>query len=202
MIDKKIAGIISFCLATLVALLPFNIIVGAKFAWFSFSSMVIPALGYHCSLLYVILYIFTKGLLLSSFSFLFFVRRVPLFFATIALRSRDVKVHVLLPILAMVIFCAHPIGFHAFYYSLYWFIPVAVYYWNIDSMYMRSISASFIAHAVGSVLFLYAGSLPASTWTALVPLVFVERLLIAGGMICGMHIFKNIEDFCTIKAIA
>jgi len=68
MITKKI---ISFCLATFVAFLPFNYIIGSKAALFSYSSMAIPALGYHYSLLYVVFYIFTKGLFSVSTPFLF-----------------------------------------------------------------------------------------------------------------------------------
>ena len=190
MISKKNTSIISFCVATLVAFLPFNFIVGSKAALFSYSSMAIPALGYQCSLLYVILYIFTKGLFSYSLPLLFLLHRLPLFFATVALKVFDAKIFVGVPCLAMILFCAHPVGNQVFYYSWYWFIPMMIYFFVKDSMVSRALAASFIAHAVGSVIWLYTGNIPAEIWTALMPIVIVERLIIAAGMIGFIYLFK------------
>lgn len=196
MISKKLSGIVSFFLATLVACLPFNYIVGSKFAWFSCATMAIPALGCQYSLLYVILYIFTKSLCSSTGIMLFLLHRLPLFFATIALRQRSAKIYVGLPCIAMILFCMHSVGSQVFYYSFYWLIPIFIYFFVKDSMYSRALSASFTAHAVGSVILLYRCNLSAQTWTALMFLVPVERLIIAGGMLGCMYVFRYINNFC------
>jgi hypothetical protein len=196
MIPKKTAAIISFCWATLVAFLPYNYIVGSKFAWFSCATFVIPALGSQYSLLYVIFYVFTKSLCAYKLSFMFLLHRLPLFLATIVLQRRHVSTSVGLPLLAMILFCLHPVGSQAFYYSWYWFIPMIIYWFVQDSLYSRALSASFVAHAIGSVIWLYTGTISAQTWTALIPLVAVERLLIAGGMICSVYVFRSIKLFC------
>lgn len=199
---KKNPAIISLFLAIFVTFLPFNFIVGSKAALFSYSSMAIPSLGYCYSLLYVILYIFTKGLLGSSALYLSLLHRLPLFFATIALKQRDLKIFVSLPAAAMVLFCMHPIGSQVFYYSWYWFIPMALYFFVQDHVYARALAASFIAHAVGSVIWLYTGVIPAEVWTALMPLVIVERLIIAVGMIGFIYFWKSINSLCESKVIA
>ena len=202
MITKKIASIFSFCLATLVAFLPFNYIVGSKIALFSYSSMAIPALGFQYSLVYVILYFFTKGLFTFVSPFLFLLHRLPLFFATAALKKSDVRIFVGLPIAAMILFCIHPVGSQVFYYSWYWFIPMIIYFFVQDSLISRALAASFIAHAVGSVVWLYTGHISAEVWTALMPLVIVERLLIAVGMLGFIYLFRLIHSFSESKVVA
>ncbi len=202
MITKKIAAMFSFCLATLVAFLPFNYIVGSKIALFSYSSMAIPALGFQYSLVYVILYFFTKGLFTFSLPLLFLLHRLPLFFATLALKNWNAKIFVGLPLVAMLLFCVHSVGSQVFYYSWYWFIPMVIYFFAKDSIVTRALAASFIAHAVGSVIWLYTAHIPAEVWTALMPLVIVERLLIAAGMIGFMYLFKLINSFCESKVVA
>jgi hypothetical protein len=47
---------------------------------------------------------------------------------------------------------------------------------------MNSLGATFTAHAIGGVTFLYAFNLPAETWIALIPVVFLERMLFTGGI--------------------
>ena len=50
--------------------------------------------------------------------------------------------------------------------------------------------ATFTAHAVGSVAFLYAFNIPAATWMALIPVVAFERGLFALG-IAGSTVALN-----------
>lgn len=192
---KKIASIISFFIATIFAFLPFNFILGSKFACFSYATMAIPSLGYQYSLLYVILYFLTKSLFTSLSPLLFFLHRLPIYFATIALRRWDYKIGVLLPLVAIILFCIHPVGSQVFYYAFYWFIPIGIYGFGKDTIYCRALIASFIAHAVGSVVWLYYGTISSEIWLALIPLVIIERLLIAAGMIGFISLFKFIEHY-------
>lgn len=55
-------------------------------------------------------------------------------------------------------------------------------YFAKDSMVTRALSASFLAHGVGSVIWLYTKIIPAEVWISLIPIVICERLLMAGGM--------------------
>lgn len=202
MVTKKNSSIISFCFATILSFLPFNFIVGSYHSWFSFSSMAMPALAYHYSLLYVILYIFTKTVFTSSISYLFLVHRLPLFFGSSALQFRSFRLFVIVPFLSMMLFCMHAVGSQVFYYSLYWFIPILIYFFVKDTLYSRALASSFIMHAIGSVVWLYCGNINALTWTALIPLVLIERIIIASGMVGCIAIFQYIDTFSTRKVFA
>lgn len=201
MITKKITAIISFCFATILAFLPFNYIIGSKFAWFSCVTFVAPALGYQYSLVYVILLIFTKYLCSKTILLFFVLHKLPLMFATLSLQKRHFLTSIALPIFAMLLFCLHPVGSQAFAYSWYWFIPMLLYRYTQDSLYSRALSASFIAHAVGSVIWLYKGNIAAPVWVALIPIVAIERLLIAAAMIACVHIFKAIASSCNAQQV-
>lgn len=193
MIHKNFLKLIPLYIATLVSFVPFNMIIGSKFTWFSCSSMALPALGFHASLVYVILSIFTKGLLSFHSIMLYGIHRLPLIAATRALQKRDWKVSIFLPLIAMILFCMHPVGQSVFYYSWYWFIPIIIYYFVPNNLYSRALSASFLAHAVGSVIWLYFAHVPVQAWTALMPIVPIERLLIAVGMVGFVYLFQAIS---------
>lgn len=89
---------------------------------------------------------------------------------------------VFVPLVAMVLFIMHPIGFYAAPYTFYWLIPVGVYWLDSDSLFLRSLASTFVAHAVGSVIWLYMFNLPVQTWWSLIPVVAVERLFFASAM--------------------
>ena len=199
MIPNKNSKLIPLYIATCASFLPFNIIIGSKFAWFSCSSMALPALGYHASLVYVILSVFTKGLLFSHISLFYGIYRLPVVIATLALQKRDWKTSVFLPLVAIILFCMHSIGCEVFYYSWYWFIPMIIYYFVADTLVSRALSASFIAHAIGSVIWLYCKNIPVEAWIALMPIVPIERVVIAAGMLSFVYIFQAISCFDNSK---
>ena len=76
----------------------------------------------------------------------------------------------------------HPVGGQAWLYSMLWVIPVAMYLMGSTYLFAQSLSATFVAHAVGSVLWLYAVPMTPQIWLGLIPVVLLERLAIAGGM--------------------
>jgi hypothetical protein len=79
----------------------------------------------------------------------------------------------------MVLFIAHPFGFYAAPYALYWLIPMVIYFSRKKTVFLQALSATFIAHAVGSVIWLYLKALPTAVWLGLIPVVIFERLLYA-----------------------
>lgn len=202
MIHKNFSKLICLFIAMIFSCIPFNMIIGSKAAWFSCSSMVIPALSYHTSLLYVILSIFTKGLLSFNLCIFYVIHRLPQIAAALALQKRNWKLYLLLPSIAMIFFCIHPVGKQVFYYSWYWFIPMILYFFVQDNLYIRALSASFIAHAVGSVIWLYGGNIPVEAWTLLMPIVPIERVIVAIGMVSFVYIFKALSCLNFGKASA
>jgi hypothetical protein len=131
---------------------------------------------------------------------------IPTFFATLSwsvssnqnsliTRITDLCVHVILPITCMLLFIAHPVGQNAFVYSFYWLIP-PVFFMIKEfrskkrketvstnfTVVMTALQSTFIAHAVGSIIWLYTVPTTAHYWIALMPVVAVERLVSAASM--------------------
>jgi len=63
-----------------------------------------------------------------------------------------------------------------------------------QSFFLVALSSSFIAHAVGSVIWLYSLSMPAEKWIALIPIVAVERFIFAAGSFLVHMGLKRIVD--------
>ncbi|MFA5306121.1 MAG: hypothetical protein WC365_01590 [Candidatus Babeliales bacterium] len=99
-------------------------------------------------------------------------------------RIMNFILHCLLPLICMTIFMTHPIGSQAWYYALYWLIPVAIWLSSLEHVFMRALQSTFVAHALGGTMWLITGSLTASQWSALVPVVAFERFMIAGLSTC------------------
>ena len=93
------------------------------------------------------------------------------------------------PILCMALFMLHPVGAQVWFYSLYWVIPVAAKFFP-ERLLLKSLGATFTAHAVGSTLFLYTVPTLPELWVVLIPIVAVERIVFALG-ISGSYIAVN-----------
>jgi hypothetical protein len=78
----------------------------------------------------------------------------------------------------MGLFWVHPIGAQAWPYALYWLIPVVLYCLgnNKNNVY-TALGSTFIAHAAGSIIWLYTVPMTSQQWLALIPVVAVERLI-------------------------
>ncbi|MFH1535745.1 MAG: hypothetical protein ABIC96_01590 [Patescibacteria group bacterium] len=105
------------------------------------------------------------------------------------------------PILCILAFIAHPIGRQVPYYPLiFWWIPVAAYL-KRDNLFIKSLGATFTAHAVGSTAFLYALNLPVAVWQSLPPIVACERLLFATGIAASYLVVKYALEFLASKKL-
>lgn len=114
---------------------------------------------------------------------------IPTLFATFSWRvSKQPKkaghflVHCALPLLCMLFFYLSPVG-GGWVYSLYWLIPIALYLLSLvrpGLLFERALQSTFIAHALGSVIWAYFIPMAPSDWIDLIPVVALERLLMAG----------------------
>ena len=179
--------------STLLSLIPFNFIIGSKFSWFSCATMVVPAMSYQYSLLYVIFYIFTKILCAKAFSCIFLLKKLPLIFSSIAIRQRNFLSYVIIPIAAFVLFVLHPVGIQVWYYGWLWMIPLFMYSCTQDNLFNRAITASCIAHAIGSVIWLYTALISVEQWQALMFIVPIERFFIAIGIVLLVRAFDILK---------
>ncbi len=114
--------------------------------------------------------------------FILLAYHVPGLFASLALASRHWALHLVVPSLCMLLFIAHPVGMGAFPYAFYWFIPMILYTVRKEIFFLHALSSTFIAHGVGSVVWIWARPMTSGAWLALIPVVFVERFIFALGM--------------------
>ena len=127
----------------------------------------------------------TTGAIIRLFPTLFAVY----YFATI---KKSFSIWILgVPVLAVALFLAHPIGRQVPYYTLFWFIPLIAYRFR-NNLFMRSLGATFTAHAVGGAAWIWAFNLPASVWNSLIPVVISERLLFAAGIAASFVVTKKV----------
>jgi len=201
---KQLLFLIIFIILGLIFLvIPFTNIVGSnqKFSLFDFFA---PATGLFIGSIWgAVSVVFVKVI-----SFLFsgqpldtstIIRFFPLALAALYFGARKYqKLVAVIPLLCMVLFILHPEGRGAWFYSLYWLIPVAAVFIK-RSLIFNSLGATFTAHAVGSVAFLYAFNLPTETWIALIPIVFLERMLFTGGIAVSYLVMNSLLNWMANK---
>jgi len=131
------------------------------------------------------------------------VRFTPMMFAAYYFGSKS-RNRVIVPLVCMGLFVLNPLGREAWYYSLYWLIPVAAALWK-DNLFLRSLGATFTAHAIGATAFLYAFSIPADVWATLVPITAFERISFAIGIsisyIAVNSILNSISSRVDVRAL-
>ncbi len=117
------------------------------------------------------------------------IRFFPMLFAVLYF-SKKSKLTLIAPVIAMFGFWAHPEGLKAWYYALYWLIPVAMYFLHDKFIFARALGTTFTAHAVGSVLWIWIFNMKAAVWISLIPVVWKERGLMALGITLTFIIFN------------
>lgn len=100
-----------------------------------------------------------------------------------------------MPACCMLLFVLHPVGYCAAPYTLFWLIPIIVACTPCSSL-LVAFGSTFTAHAIGSVMHLYLlNSLSAHAWLALMPLVVLERSILALSMwvayVCLQRLFSS-----------
>ncbi|MBM3893087.1 hypothetical protein FJ365_01640 [Candidatus Dependentiae bacterium] len=97
-----------------------------------------------------------------------------------ATKNINFLINAFLPALCMVVFMMHPASCGAWPYALYWLIPIAI--WAINhsqNSLLCALQSTFVAHAVGSVMWVFLVPMTTSQWLALIPMVMLERISIA-----------------------
>ncbi len=160
--------------------------VGSHIAFFSATNCVAPLAGAFGGILGAALVFglrlcmrfFWSGVTIASL-----LQGVPYFCASLYWATNSVVIRVAIPLSCMVLFWLHPVGFQAGIYAGYWFVPVVIALTASRSIFLSALASTFVAHAVGSVIWLYTVSMTPEVWIALMPVVAVERILFAAGMV-------------------
>lgn len=110
------------------------------------------------------------------------------------------KIILAVPLTAIALFWAHPVGREAWFFALFWLIPVAAYY-RRDILFFKSLGATFTAHAVGGAAWIWAMNLPGEVWKGLVPVVAFERLSFALGIAAAYVILTYIFRYLLARKL-
>ena len=203
-IKNSLKAVSYAAMVKLSGLIKVSFLVGSPMIWFSTSNSVLPLAGAFGGVMgsgftflmrQVLHLIFFKTVSLSFLAFC-----VPGLCASLYWSTNHYTIRLLLPIACMGFFVIHPVGAQAFIYSLYWFIPIVLFFIPQRSLFLQALGSTFVAHAVGSVIWLYTVPMTASMWTALMPIVLFERILFAFGMVVAHHLFSFI--FSAIDAVS
>lgn len=128
------------------------------------------------------------------------IRFFPMLAAAYYFGRKD-RFSLILPLVAIAVFIAHPIGRTVWYFALYWLIPVGVWFVRDRFLLARALGATFSAHAVGGALWIWTFNLPAAVWIGLIPVVAVERLLFSVGIATAYVVVANALHFLAERHI-
>ena len=117
------------------------------------------------------------------------IRLLPMLFSVLYF-AKKTRWNLVIPVIAMIAFWAHPEGRLAWVYPLYWFIPLIAYFFQDKYLLARALGATFTAHAVGGALWIWVFNMKAGIWLSLMPIVWKERGLMVLG-ICFTYIAFN-----------
>ena len=196
---KKLLFIPILLMIYISKLIPFNWIVGSHHGIFSCTSVIAPVVAKQFGFVWLLFFFLSKNIFTTSFLVLHIIHRLPLFFASLAYKKQHWFTSFFIPIFCMLLFVIHDVGCIAWVYSLYWLIPVCLFFTK-NSLISRALTAAFVAHAVGSVIWLYTAEIAAPVWIALIPLVFCERLLIAGAIFGVDVLISRVKSVFTPKS--
>jgi len=193
---KKMVFVLLFAFVALIAArLNFSSLMGAENQAFTLFQFIAPAtgafLGPVFGTLSIVIAQTANFVLLGKAPSLFSIARIfPLALAALYFGSKKRKFVALIPVACMALFVLHPIGQQAWFYSLYWLIPIAAAF--SDRLFLKSLGSTFTAHAIGSIAFLYLLPSVPELWIALIPVVFVERILFALGISVSFVAFNSV----------
>lgn len=193
-------AVIAWLSSKMLSFFKISFVIGSQHALLSCSSMMLPLIGFYGGILGSIAFfglnLGLRGLFgnLSGFSLLAFY--IPGLCASLYFASHHWFIRVFLPLICMIAFMVHPIGGLAWVYSMYWLIPIAVYFVKPHHFFYQALGATFTAHAVGSIIWLYTAEMTAAMWCGLIPVVACERLMYAAGMVIAQYIVQSLPLVC------
>jgi len=208
-IQKKLLFLTLFTLVGFLSLqVPFNKLAGSNvsFTLFDFFAPIAGAfLGPVYGIASVLTVLITNNLVKDvPWTTGAIIRLFPTLFAVYyfaQIQKRSGKWILAVPILAILTFLAHPNGRQVPYYPLmFWFIPLIAYRFK-NNLFMKSLGATFTAHAVGGAAWIWAFNLKAEIWNALIPVVISERLLFASGIAVSYIVVKHTLNYLAAKKI-
>lgn len=171
--------------AKLTGFAKFSFIVGSKMAFFAPAAVLLPLAGAFGGVMgsfgMLGIGLVTRYFFFSTMPLVFLAYHLPGFFAALYWATNSKLMRILPIILCAALFLVHPVGLQSAWYSLFWLIPVIASFYA--GLFFSALGSAFTAHAVGTIVWLYAGQLSGADFALLVPVVIVERLMISVAMV-------------------
>ncbi len=209
LLERKIIFFVLFLLLGIVFLqVPFTKLAGSQVS-FTLFDFFAPIAGAFLGPIFGILMVFTVELINVHLHNVIpttgvIIRLFPTLFATyyfaVSAHKRFHWYVLAVPVVAILLFVINPVGRTVWYYSLFWLIPIFAYY-KRSNLFLRSLGATFTAHAVGGAAWVWAFHLPAAVWKSLIPVVIEERLFFAAGISLSYLILKRAILYLSAKRI-
>lgn len=185
-------------LAKFTSFAKLSFIVGSKTACFAPAAVLLPLIGafggVSGSLLGVGLGVLVRVLLCGIVPLALLAYHLPGFIASLYWATNSRLLRSIPALACTILLLVHPVGSHAAWYSLFWLVPIFASFYS--TVFARALGSSFTAHAVGTVVWLYAGQLAATDFALLAPVVIVERLMIAVSMVLAYKAI--VYCYCTV----
>ncbi len=160
-------------------------IIGSKYAFFSGSQIIAPLVGTGKSILAIFISFAVRAVLMycASHTLIFsLVYHIPTFCASLYLARPTSFITRALALSCIAFFSIHPVGTHVSWYACFWLIPVITSFFRYNYFFAHALGATFLAHGIGTNIFLYTHALNPLFFIELVPYVLIERLCFASGM--------------------
>ncbi len=207
-LEKKIIFVLIFFALVLIGKnINFSAVVGADSQFFTLFQFFGPIAGGFLGPLFGAISVFFAQLadfliVGKEWQLLSLLRFLPMLLAVYYFGSKKKSLKLIVPLVCILLFIFHPIGKQAWVYAMFWWIPVlgVILPKKVPGkLLFRSFGATFTAHAVGSVLWLYTVPMTASQWIGLIPIVAYERFLFGAGIAVSFVVLNTVLDFVVDK---
>lgn len=215
-LNKKMILFTGLFLATfLISALKLSFCWGSTKFFFSGINFIIPAAGFFLGLPLAGFFVFLSFIFKQIFLGQILTFGLPTVAATLNVASSSKKsifyryfkicLSFVLPLVCMILFILHPVGRAAYIYSFYWFIPMLICLLQLknrlNSFFYTALQSTFVAHALGSIIWLYILPMTPQYWLALIPIVAIERLVFASGITLVVKFIGKFLGYNFVKKI-
>lgn len=128
------------------------------------------------------------------------LRFLPMIFGVWFFAKKEGKLLVI-PALSIIVFNLHPVGRSVWFYSLFWVIPFLVWPFRERFLLFKSLGSTMTAHAVGGAIWIWAFPTTVAFWTALIPIVIMERSIFALGISASYVLSNNVMAYLSSKKL-
>jgi len=188
--------LLTLSLAVMSKFVAFSWVIGSVKTFFSAISVTGPLVVVFGGLPGGLLYLFLNLLCSVKKTLLFTQTGLPNLLAGCYWKGNSKFIKLALPIFAMAVFWYSTWGTSAAWYATLWLIPVLIELCGFNNLFSKALGATWIAHATGSILWLYFGKITADQWVLIMPIALIERFCLAILMV-GMY--KLIQAVCGYK---